>query len=94
MVVLMRVMLNVIHDAIDHMNFAIVTKDATVTLQQIVVSYHLLIDVHIIIQYIFYYVQLCIHIVDYSVCHYSLTLLFVPIKLLVCSSYICLPYCT
>ena len=48
MIVLMRVMLNVIQDAIDHMNFVMVTKDATVTLRQIVVSYHLLIDVHII----------------------------------------------
>ena len=37
--VLMRVMFYVIHDAIDHMNFAIVTKDATVILRQIVVSY-------------------------------------------------------
>ena len=51
MIVFMRVMLNVIHDAINHMNFAIVTKDATVTLRQIVVSYHLSIDVHIFTQY-------------------------------------------
>lgn len=36
MIVLMRVMLNVIQDAIDHMNFVMVTKDATVTLRQIV----------------------------------------------------------
>ena len=51
MIVLMRVMLNVTQDAIDHMNFVMVTKDATVTLRQIVVSYYLLIDVHIIAQY-------------------------------------------
>ena len=36
--VLMRVMFYVIRDAIDHINFAVITKDATVILQKIVVS--------------------------------------------------------
>ena len=45
MIVLMRVMLSVIHDAIDQMIFAIATKDATAILRKIVVSNHLSIDI-------------------------------------------------
>ena len=54
MIVLMRVMLSVIHDAIDQMIFAIATKDATAILRKIVVSYHLSVDIIIIIMHIKY----------------------------------------
>ena len=60
MIVLMRVMLSVIHDAIDQMNFAIATKDATAIQRKIVVSYHLLIDV-CIYNIHYNYVQPCVH---------------------------------
>ena len=93
MIVLMRVMLNVIHGAIDQMNFAMVTKDALVILRQIVVSYHLSSDMRIYTYvhthtHTYIYIYICnIHYV-YTLCYgcpTNHTLLVVPKKPLVCT---------